>query len=397
VPGAGAGQGGAPAAAATCTGASGPGVAGGTLSVGVLSDLTGPIPGLFASTVKAVNAWAGSVNSRGGVCGLTIQVKAIDSKTNQGDNRAGALQACNDVFALVGSMSAFDQGGAPEIDNCGIPDLSAMPTSVERGAAANTYAAFPNVGKYYVMGPPTYVKQQFPDAITKAAIIWTDAAVPAFNAQKRIEAESTIGYDFIYTRAVSSTEANYTPYVIDMRSKGVQYVSMISEYTNIGRLVQAFRQQNYNPAVFDFDSAVYDGRWVATYGDAVEGALAFINTVPLEEAGSNPELQLYTQWLGQTGGGNPDYFGIYAWSAGRLFEQAASSVKGELTREALLAAVQGIHSWDGHGMHAAHDVGAKTPSPCFMYVQASGGAFVRKYPQSGFDCDLAGLYEVHGQ
>jgi hypothetical protein len=45
-------------------------------------------------------------------------------------------------------------------------------------------------------------------------------------------------------------------------------------------------------------------------------------------------------------------------------------------------------------MHAAHDVGGKKPSACFMLMTVAGGAFKRSYPQSGFDCNRAPVYAV---
>ena len=98
----------------------------------------GPAPGLFQSSVQAVNSWANMVNSQGGIFGRKIKVDVIDSKTDAGANRAGALQACAQDFALVGSMSAYDDGGAAPIDQCGIPDLTAIPTNAPGGATRRT-------------------------------------------------------------------------------------------------------------------------------------------------------------------------------------------------------------------------------------------------------------------
>ena len=43
------------------------------------------------------------------------------------------------------------------------------------------------------------------------------------------------------------------------------------------------------------------------------------------------------------------------------------------------------------GLHAAHDIGNKIMSPCFMYLEIRGGKFVRKDPASGFTCNKGGI------
>jgi hypothetical protein len=117
-----------------------------------------------------------------------------------------------------------------------------------------------------------------------------------------------------------------------------------------------------------------------------------LNTAITEEAGSNPEMQLYIQWLTRVApGSKPDFFGFYAWSAGRLFQKVATTVGHKLTRPAFLAEVKKIHSWDGNGLHVAHDIGNKLMSKCFMYLEIRSSRFVRKDPARGFECNKGGI------
>jgi ABC-type branched-subunit amino acid transport system substrate-binding protein len=361
----------------------------------VLSDVSGPVPGLFQSTVQAVNSWAGMINSQGGIFGRKIKVDVIDSKTDAGANRAGALQACDQDFALVGSMSAYDDGGAGPIDQCGIPDLTAIPTNAPRGNEKNGFFAFPNVQQWYALGPKKYIADTFPQAPKAAAMIWLNANVTRSNAQKNMEAGSSIGYQWVYQKQVEITEPNYAPYVVDMKNRNVQYVSMVGDANNESRLLQAMAQQNFKPQVREFDSVVYDPRFLAAAGSSADGIIFALNIVPLEEASTSQEAQLYQQWLKKTAGSaKPDYFGVYAWSAARMFQQALEQVGAQLTRAALISNLKNLHSWDDHGMHAAQDVGGKKPTPCFLFMTVANGAFKRSHPSSGFDCNRAPDYAV---
>ena len=86
-----------------------------------------------------------------------------------------------------------------------------------------------------------------------------------------MEAGGTIGYQWVYQKEVEITEPNYAPYVVDMKNKNVQYVSMVGDSNNVSRLLQAMSQQNYKPKVREFDSVVYDPRFLAAAGASADG------------------------------------------------------------------------------------------------------------------------------
>ena len=379
-------------------GATDVGVTGTEIKISVLTDLTGPVPGIFKPTVDAVNAWANLINSQGGIFGRKIKVIPIDSKTSTADNRAGAQQACKDTFAIVGSMSAYDDGGAGPINECGIPDISATVVNRPRDQAKTTYPAFPNVADYYILGPKKSIAEEDPGAVKKAAMLWLNAPVARFNATKNMDAAKSIGYEWVYTQQVEVVEPNYTRFVSEMKRLGVQYVSMVGDDNSTSRLLKAFNSQNYIPKYREFDSAIYNPEFpskVKDAGPAAEGVMVSNTSVPLEEAASNPEYKLYLSTLQRAGGKPNGFFGLYAWSAARLFQEALQKIGPKITRQALIAYLQGVSSWDNHGMHAGHNIGGKKASPCFVMLHLQGGRFVRKFPAQGFDCNRHPLHKVY--
>ena len=379
-------------------GATDVGVSGTEVKIAVLTDLTGPVPGIFKATVDAVNAWANLINSQGGIHGRKIKVIPIDSKTSTADNRAGAQQACKEAFAIVGSMSAYDDGGAGPINECGIPDISATVVNRPRDQAKTTYPAFPNVADYYILGPKKMIADENPDAVKKAAMLWLNAPVARFNAEKNMEAAKAIGYNWVYTKQVEVVEPNYTRFVAEMKDAGVQYVSMVGDDNSTSRLLKAFNSQNYIPKVREFDSAIYNPDFPAKVKDAGaagEGVMVSNTSVPLEEAASNPEYKLYVGTLQRSGGKPNGFFGLYAWSAARLFQEGLQKTGPKITRQALIGFLQSTKSWDNHGMHAAHNIGDKKASPCFVMLHLQGGRFTRKAPASGFDCNRHPLHKVY--
>jgi len=387
--GGGTGGGGAAAGTASCAKASkatDTGVTANEITVATLADVSGVQPGLFQSAHQAARAAGAYINSVGGICGRQVKVLPLDSKTDSGGNRSAMLEACQKAFAVVGSMSAFDDGSAKPGQDCGIPDMTAVTTNAAKYAATNTYPIYPNSAQATSTTSARYIAKRFPDVIRKAAILWLNQAVTASNAANRRKVWESVGYEFIYEAEVQVLEANYTRFVSEMENRGVQYVTMVADYQNINRLQKAMRQQGYVPKVRDWDSVAYDPDYLADQ-QAVEGSFVFINTAMFEEASSNPETKLYIDWLQRASpGAPPDYFGLHAWSAYRLFQKLASEIGPDLTREKLLAALKATKEWGANGLHGPHQTGAKLPTTCNLYVEVKGGKFRRMAPASGFDC-----------
>lgn len=354
------------------------------LTVATLADISGVQPGLFQSAHQAARAAQAFITSQGGICGRQLEVKPLDSKTDSGGNRAAMLDACSSAFAVVGSVSAFDDGSADPGQSCGIPDISAVVTNSRKYNATNTFpvyaAASPKIGTTSAK----YIAARYPDVIKKAGIMWLNQAVTKNNAVARERAWKTVGFNFTYRQEVQVLEANYTRFVIDMQNQGIQYITMVSDFQNIQRLQKSMRQQNYVPKVRDWDSVVYDQDYLKEAA-AVEGSFVFLNTALIEEGGT--EMDLYKNWL-QRGspGAVPDYFGLYTWSAFRLFQKLAIEIGPDLTREKMLAALKATKEWNGNGLHGPHQTGAKLPTVCNLYAQVKGGKFERMAPASGFDC-----------
>jgi ABC-type branched-subunit amino acid transport system substrate-binding protein len=401
--GTGAGTGGVGAAAC---GGSGPntasdiGVTPTQITVATASDVSGVQAALFKSTFQAMQAWTAMVNNQGGLCGRGIKPLQIDTKADATANQAAVRQACDSAFALVGSMSAFDNGGADTGQRCGIPDLTAITVNGDREKATNVYPIYPVRPDKFAIGTANYIKQTYPTVIKHAAMVYLNAGVTKTNALQRVKAYEGVGFDFgpsndrrIYE--VQILEPNYGPYVQKMRDRGVEYVSMVANLQSIQKLLQAMDQAGWYPKVRDWDSVAYSPQFVLSNGQPykpADGSLVFLNTNIAEEAAGNPEMQLYITWLSRVAvGAKPDYFGFYAWSAGRLFQKLAAEIGPKLTRKALLDAVKKVHAWDDNGLHAAQDVGNKIMSPCFMYLSVVNGRFTRKAPASGFICNKGGI------
>src|SRR5215217_1417141 len=347
------------------------GVTGETITIANLADLTGPVPGLFKAAQDGMKAFVAYINSQGGVLGRQLELETFDTNTNATEHRIATTQACSDAFAIVGAFSVGDNGGAPVAEECGIPNIIDVATSPQAAEAEGTFAPVPVVPNLWPRGPLEWIR----------------------NGEKVRKTAEDVGFDFTYKEKSPAVESNFAPYVVDMRNRGVEYLTWSGESQNLVRLMEALQQQNFRPEVVQFDAVAYNQGFLRQAGEAAEGVLIPLNVALLEEADGNPEMQKYLEWLERTvPGARPDIFGIYSWSAGLLFVEALEQA-GEADREAVLSALEDIHQWDGNGLHAPTDPGAGIPANCFVMVQVHDGKFERVHPDSGFDCD-SDIYEV---
>ena len=392
----GSGAAGASSCAANGNTASDKGVTPTQITLATASDASGVQAALFKSTHQAMAAFAAMVNSSGGICGRSIKPLLLDTKAEATANQAAVTQACDEAFALVGSMSAFDSGGAAKGASCGIPDLTAISVNGDREKASNVFPIYPVRPDKIPIGTANYIKEKYgPDVISNAAMFYLNAGVTKTNAEQRMAAWSGVGFQWKMVQEVQVLEASYSGFVQKMKDKGIRYVTMVANYQSIQKLLQAMADNEWYPTVRDWDSVAYSPNFVTSTSGAftpADGSLVFLNTALSEESSGNPEMQLYMSWLGRIApGAQPDYFGFYAWSAGRLFQKLATEIGPKLTRSAFFDAVKKVHSWTGNGLHAAHDIGNKIMSPCFTYLEIKSSTFVRKDPASGYICNKGGI------
>ena len=92
-------------------------------------------------------------------------------------------------------------------------------------------------------------------------------------------------------------------------------------------------------------------------------------------------MALYRAWLQQIDPqAIPNYYGLYAWSATRLFVEQATALGGRLDRPSLISAIRGVKGWTDNGIHAPMQVGAKVTAPCLSVIQLDRGRWSKVSP-----------------
>jgi ABC-type branched-subunit amino acid transport system substrate-binding protein len=368
------------------------GVTATSIKVGNVSDIGGPVPGLFQGGPYGAEAYFDYINSLGGVYGRKLQLTAEDDQLECSTNEADNADLVGSVFAFVGGWSLDDNCGAQVL--AAHPDVPIVnqPLSVQAAQLHGAYA----IGPYAAgagLGPFAYYKAKFPDAITKVGTIVGNQASAVQAWQYNKAAMQSLGYKIIYEDDFAPTQSDFTADVVKMQSAGVKMVYIIAvNAPDLAIFSQEAYQQGFKPEVFA-SGVGYFGAYISESGGAkaVEGQ--YVNVVQArflgEDAASVPEVGLYDQWMKQE---FPtfalDQFSATSWANAALFVQALLKVGPKVTRTAVITALSQTHNFNDNGMNAPADVGNRTPSPCYAVLQIHNGQYNRvDDPPTGYRCD----------
>jgi ABC-type branched-subunit amino acid transport system substrate-binding protein len=368
-------------------GATDVGVTANQITLGNVSTLSGPVPGLFQGAVLGTQAVIAYQNSQGGMFGRKFKLDARDDQFDTGQNRAATDDLLNKVFAFVGSFSLYDDAAVGEIAKTNIPDLSVY-LNPTRGALKNNFAVAPSDGRGAPTGPFQYFKSKFPDAVTKMGTIYGD--VPASkNSHLRFKAAAeSVGWHYVYERGFQATETDFTADVVRMKSSGVRGIYLVStDDKTTARLAKAMAQQGFKP---DFFVANYMPTMSALAGTAVENVYSAspFGLFAGEDSGINPETRLFNEWFQKVRpGAKPDLFALYGWAQGRLFFQALQAAGPKATRADLNRELAKVTKFSSGDIVGDAGPGTKRPSICYVIAQIKQGKYTRIDPAKGFRCD----------
>ena len=347
------------------------GVTADTINLVNVADISGPVPGIFESAQQGTRAFLEYFNSTEDLCGHKLTLDLLDSRADAGADQQAYTTACDNAFAAVGSMGAFDAGGAATAENCGLPDIRSTSTSPERNKCDTCYSAQAVTPNLIPSAVPKFFIDKYKDASKAVGVLYINAGSAAPNAKYQKNAWVKAGWNVPYFQGIDVAEFNFAPYIQQMKDKGVKMVVYTGPYQNTVKIQQAMQQQGMD-AMFMQDSTIYDQGYIDQAGSLANGTFVYSSTALFDA--NIPEMKLYRAWLDQVSpGAVPNFFGMYAWSATRLFVQEALALGGKLTRNSLIAAVSKIKNWTSNGMHAPQQVGAKTTATCYKIFQYNGG------------------------
>jgi ABC-type branched-subunit amino acid transport system substrate-binding protein len=371
-----------------------------TVTVGNVSIISGPVPGLFEGASIGVKAYFDYINSKGGVNGRKLDVNAMDDAFSGQQNQTETQSAVSSDFAMVGSFSLFDGYGCKALAaDPAMPDVS-VTLDPNAGALPNDFSADPTViGSS--LGPWQYYKKHYPKDLNIGTIVSdTSSAEDQINGE--LAAAQSIGYKVAYTDDINPLQSNFTTDVINMRSKGVNAVDLTGiDWQDAAIFVENMETQNWHPGLVFSGGPAYADQFIShAGGPAATNGIMIGQAFPLylgEDASVLPADKLFLEYTKKVNSSwVPDLYTLFGWASAQLFVQALQAAGPNPTRGSVIAQLKKVTSFDASGMVAPTDPAQKKPSGCFIMATIKDGKYVRVMPKSGFDCNTKYFFASAG-
>lgn len=363
-----------------------------SVTVGNVSIISGPVPGLFQGASVGAKAYFDYINTtKGGVYGRKLILDAKDDAFSGSQNQTETADVVASEFGLVGSFSLFDGYGCKALAaDPAVPNVS---VTLDNSAQSlpNTFSADPTVlGSS--LGPWQYYKKHFPKDMTIGAIT-SDVASAEAQIQAQLATAETLGYKVGYSDYINPLQSDFTTDVINMRNKGVNAVDLTGvDWQDAAIFVQNAATQNWHPGLIFSGGPVYADQFIShAGGPAVANGIMIGQQFPLylgEDASQLPADKLFLQYTKKVNSSwVPDLYTLFGWASANLFVQALQAAGPHPTRGSVIAQLKKITSFDANGMVSPTNPSAKKPTGCFIIATIKNGKFVRVMPKTGYDCN----------
>jgi branched-chain amino acid transport system substrate-binding protein len=372
--------GGATGGASGSGGASGPntasdvGVTPTSIKLGNITSIQGQFgPDAFSPSLYGLQAYAASINARGGVNGRKLTIDTCDDK-GTGDGNLACAQKLVDqdkIFAFLGNNTESSGRSANYTYTKGVPDLG-LPLN-------NGYEKYPTMFDYYANNGATrdgktvgvggkryqptgyyrWFKQQ--RGITKSAVFFFNIAVSqqqGYAAEADLQAE---GIDVAYEGGGSHSGENFAAPtfdtdVVNMKQKSVQGVWDAMDVGSNEKLCQAMDRGQFKVAAKISTIEAWSEKVGSDFSAPCRNSVyAEGNSDPYSNKGNPVVARFLDDFAKYEPGRSLHQWEVDGWGMGLEFTHAAESMGSAVTRVGFMKWLNGLNHYTLDGLTRPFD------------------------------------------
>jgi branched-chain amino acid transport system substrate-binding protein len=341
--------------------------------VGNIGSYSGVLGSIFPGGAAAVQAWAQSVNARGGLNGHVVQIVSGDD----GGDPSRALSLARSMveeqgaIALMGNMmplslsgirSYLEQNNIPLVGgDVTLPDWIESPVIFPSGTdVASISVALLNLMR---------------DAGgTNMAMLYCGESPSCGALAAASQRGMPDGMTLAFTSQISIVQTDFTTECLRAKQAGADAIFVAADANTVIRVARSCLQQDLHPLYSTASIAV--GPQLADDPN-MEGLLAPVNNAPWFD-GSTPGGALYLDAMSTYAAGAPlAATGASQFASGLLIEAASRNFGDNPTSADLLAGLRALSGETAMGMTPPltfHN-GPSGPVTCYFVVQVRGGTW----------------------
>jgi branched-chain amino acid transport system substrate-binding protein len=355
-------------------------VTGDTIVLGQTAAQSGP----NAPTGEAkwgLQAYLDYTNAHGGVAGKKLRLISYDDgyQPSQTTSLVKKLVYDDRVFAVVGSVGTPTNGAVYQtLDESGVP-LVGMASGGPIFYHPTRKFVFPAWPLYTTDGKTMgdFVKRHF--SHDSVAVIYQD---DAFGKPILDGITSELGKAPDMTLPYVPSQVDFSSDVIKLKSAGIKVVLFATIVTPAAQILNQMANLNYRPTrILTSSSCGYSGIFKTIA--SLEGTYC---TAFLPAPGSDdPRLAVFSKAMQQYAPGHPaEVYAGWGWLSGEVTVAALRAIKGPITREKFVAALNGLHNFETIGGRLSYSADSHDGICCQFMWQAKGDRWVVE-PDKPFD------------
>ncbi len=316
--------------------------------IGSLTSLTGDFGTTDGGGAYGVKAWASYVNSHGGINGHPVKLTVKDDQGSPSValSEIKGFAAQKNVIALVGNVSSVEASWAPIAQAEKLPVVGDFPFTPASYTTKYVYpqgTTFPSIlyGEVYSAVKLAHDKKiAFFYCAEESAC---SLSVPAIKAYATAD-----GGTLVNSQAVSATAPNYDAVCTAAKQAGAQALVLALGDTTIVSLAQSCSSSGYTPEYVMQTTAV--APLETTVPGLKNSSYGVLETFPWT-ATSTPAQKTFQAAVKAAKVPANEYGAALSlgYTGGALFQAAASTVKGTLTRASLATALWKLPKGDTLG------------------------------------------------
>jgi hypothetical protein len=378
-----------------------------TINIAVFNDAANTIePGLEVEFVQQAKAFAAWCNASGGINGRHIVIDDRDAALfNAGEV---TIQACQSDFMSVGGGMALDQASVKPRVGCDLGQISGYTVSddaVDAALEVNPGGLNNNITSAGWYGA---LAKLYPQEVKHAGFGAQNNPSILESQTKYKDGAEAQGWHFIDFQEPPLSVVDWTPYVQEMESKGVQALEPPDD-SNIAPYVQAMDTVGFKPKFMLLGPQFYlPATTKAAAASTFPNTLVEVQVYPLELASKNPSaaqdlaiMHTYAK------GDDVDFNDETAVNSWLLWAKSATACGATLTVSCVLNHATQVKNWSGGGIAAPiaqlkEGNDNPTPTPCFAFLKVEPNKFVydkaaTQPTQSIWNCNPKGLIHLTPQ
>jgi len=328
-----------------------PGVSEDEIFIGSTQALSGPVASIGTPLAEGMQAYFAHVNKEGGIHGRKVNLKVADDQFDPSSTTTLTRRMVerDGVFAMVGSLGSPNVLAVMDyLNDRGVP-------FVYQGGGATELAVPPK--EYVFPFQPNYLLE----GNLMVNYMVEELGHKRLGVLYRAAEDGQDAYDSMMETIEMYPDAEIVE-AISVESGDTDFSTAISRFESAnvdGVMTVLFRPQSDQFLEQAYEFGLTEPTKLLTYANADQTLIDALGAEVMENVQSmawvladfdNPDFppwQWYADYVGEEGA-VPNAYGVAGMVAAEIFTEAARRAGEDLTREALVDALESMNSWDGY-------------------------------------------------